>query len=206
MAMTSVQRNVVIAGFLGWTLDAFDFFILIFAAKAIAADFHVGREDVIFAVTLTLLARPFGAFVFGLLADRFGRRPMLMLDIALFSFFELASAFAPNLAALFVLRVLFGFAMGGEWGLGSSLTMEIIPEKSRGFVSGLLQEGYACGNLLAALLFWAAVRPHRLARHVHRRLPAVAARAVHPLDGSGIASMAARADAEPATSAIRSPR
>jgi MFS transporter, SHS family, lactate transporter len=154
MAMTSVQRNVVIAGFLGWTLDAFDFFILVFAAKAIAADFHVGREDVIFAVFLTLAARPFGAFVFGLLADRYGRRPMLMLDIALFSFFELASAFAPNLTVLFILRLCFGFAMGGEWGLGSSLTMEIIPEKSRGFVSGLLQEGYACGNLLAALLFW----------------------------------------------------
>jgi MFS transporter, SHS family, lactate transporter len=154
MAMNSVQRNVVIAGFLGWTLDAFDYFILIFAAKSIAADFHVGREDVVFAVTLTLLARPLGAFVFGLLADRYGRRPMLMLDIVLFSFFELASAFAPNLTALFVLRLFFGFAMGGEWGLGSSLTMEIIPEKSRGFVSGLLQEGYACGNLLAALLFW----------------------------------------------------
>ena len=154
MAMTSVQRNVVIAGFLGWTLDAFDFFILVFAAKAIAADFHVGRDDVIFAVTLTLAARPLGAFVFGLLADRFGRRPMLMLDIALFSFFELATAFAPNLMVLFVLRLLFGFAMGGEWGLGSSLTMEIVPEKSRGLVSGLLQEGYACGNLLAALLFW----------------------------------------------------
>ena len=154
MAMNSVQRNVVIAGFLGWTLDAFDFFILVFAAKAIAADFHVAREDVVFAVTLTLMARPLGAFVFGLLADRYGRRPMLMLDIALFSFFELASAFAPNLTGLFVLRLLFGFAMGGEWGLGSSLTMEIIPEKSRGFVSGLLQQGYACGNLLAALLFW----------------------------------------------------
>jgi SHS family lactate transporter-like MFS transporter len=154
MAMTSVQRNVVVAGFLGWTLDAFDFFVLVFAAKAIAADFNVAREDVVFAVTLTLMARPAGAFVFGMLADKYGRRPMLMLDIALFSFFELASAFAPNLAVLFVLRLLFGFAMGGEWGLGSSLTMEIIPEKSRGFVSGLLQEGYACGNLLAALLFW----------------------------------------------------
>ena len=152
--MTSVQRNVVIAGFLGWTLDAFDFFVLTFAVKAIAADFHVDREDVVFAITLTLLARPLGAVVFGLLADRYGRRPMLMLDIALFSFFELASAFAPNLSALFVLRALFGFAMGGEWGLGSSLTMETISEKSRGFVSGLLQEGYACGNLLAALLFW----------------------------------------------------
>src|SRR4051794_39255516 len=154
MSMTKVQRNVVIAGFLGWTLDAFDYFILIFAAKAIAADFHVAREDVVFAVTLTLLARPFGAAVFGLLAERYGRRPMLMIDIALFSFFELASAFAPNLGVLFALRLMFGFAMGGEWGLGSSLTMEIIPEKSRGFVSGLLQEGYACGNLLAALLFW----------------------------------------------------
>ena len=154
MAMTSAQRNVVIAGFLGWTLDAFDYFILIFAAKAIATDFQVSRENVIFAVTLTLLARPIGAFVFGLLAEKYGRRPMLMLDVALFSVFELATAFAPNLTILFVLRLLFGFAMGGEWGLGSSLTMEIIPEKSRGFVSGLLQEGYACGNLLAALLFW----------------------------------------------------
>ncbi|HEX3896062.1 MAG TPA: MFS transporter, partial [Rudaea sp.] len=154
MAMTSAQRNVVIAGFLGWTLDAFDYFILIFAAKAIATDFQVSRENVIFAVTLTLLARPIGAFVFGLLAEKYGRRPMLMLDVALFSVFELGTAFAPNLTILFVLRLLFGFAMGGEWGLGSSLTMEIIPEKSRGFVSGLLQEGYACGNLLAALLFW----------------------------------------------------
>jgi len=152
--MNKVQRNVVAAGFLGWTLDAFDFFVLVFAAKAIAADFHVLREDVVFAVTLTLMARPLGAFVFGQLADRYGRRPMLMLDIALFSLFELGSAFAPNLPALFVLRLLFGFAMGGEWGLGSSLTMEIIPEKTRGIVSGLLQEGYACGNLLAALLFW----------------------------------------------------
>ena len=154
MSMTRVQRNVVIAGFLGWTLDAFDYFILIFAAKEIATDFHVARADVVFAVTLTLMARPLGAFVFGLLAERYGRRPMLMIDIALFSFFELASAFAPNLGVLFALRLLFGFAMGGEWGLGSSLTMEIIPPKARGFVSGLLQEGYACGNLLAALLFW----------------------------------------------------
>ncbi len=155
MAMTSVQRKVVLAGFLGWTLDAFDYFVLIFAAKAIATDFNVPREDVVFAVTLTLMARPLGAFVFGLLAEKYGRRPMLMLDVALFSVFELASAFVPNLYWLFGVRLLFGFAMGGEWGLGSSLTMEMIPEKSRGFVSGLLQEGYAAGNLLAALLFWA---------------------------------------------------
>src|SRR3978361_430633 len=127
MAMTSVQRSVVVAGFLGWTLDAFYYVVLIFAAKAIASDFNVPREDVVFAVTLTLMARPFGAFVFGLLAEKYGRRPMLMLDVALFSIFELASAFAPSLTALFVLRLFFGFAMGGEWGLGSSLTMEIIP-------------------------------------------------------------------------------
>ena len=157
MAMTSVQRKVVVAGFLGWTLDAFDYFVLIFAAKSIATEFNVPREDVVFAVTLTLMARPLGAFVFGLLAEKYGRRPMLMLDVALFSVFELASAFVPNLTMLFVVRLLFGFAMGGEWGLGSSLTMEMIPEKSRGFVSGLLQEGYACGNLLAALLFWALI-------------------------------------------------
>jgi SHS family lactate transporter-like MFS transporter len=152
-SLNTVQRKTVLASFLGWTLDAFDYFVLIYAAKAIADDFHVGREEVLFAVTLTLAARPFGAFVFGRLADHYGRRPILMLDILLFSAFELASAFAPSLTVLLILRTLFGFAMGGEWGLGASLTMEIIPEKSRGIVSGLLQEGYACGSLLAALLF-----------------------------------------------------
>jgi MFS transporter, SHS family, lactate transporter len=154
-AMNSAQRNVVVAGFLGWTLDAFDYFVLIFAVKAIAADFNETRDSVALAITLTLAARPFGAFVFGWLADKFGRRPILMLDVLLFSVFELASAFAPSLTVLLILRALFGFAMGGEWGLGSSLTMELIPEKTRGIVSGLLQEGYACGNLLAGLMFWA---------------------------------------------------
>jgi|SRR5579863_2408328 len=154
-AMNSAQRNVVIAGFLGWTLDAFDYFVLIFAVKAIANDFHTSRESVALAITLTLAARPFGAFVFGRLADKYGRRPILMLDVLMFSVFELASAFAPSLTVLLILRTLFGFAMGGEWGLGASLTMEIIPEKTRGIVSGLLQEGYACGNLLAGLMFWA---------------------------------------------------
>lgn len=152
-AMNSVQRKVVLASFLGWTLDAFDFFVLTFAIKSIATEFNAPRDEVFIAVVLTLAARPFGAFIFGRLADRFGRRPVLMLDVALFSIFELASAFAPSLTVLFVLRTFFGFAMGGEWGLGASLTMETIPEKTRGFVSGLLQEGYACGNLLAALLF-----------------------------------------------------
>ena len=154
-AMTSVQRKVVFASFLGWTLDAFDYFVLIVVMKHIAADFKVEVPSVALAVFLTLAMRPLGAFVFGMLADKFGRRPILMIDILLFSAFELASAFAPNLTALLVLRALFGFAMGGEWGLGASLTMESIPEKTRGFVSGLLQQGYAFGNLLAAFLFWA---------------------------------------------------
>jgi SHS family lactate transporter-like MFS transporter len=147
------QRHTVLASFLGWTLDAFDFFLLTFAVSAIAADFKVGREQVFVAVTFTLAARPLGAFLFGRLAEKFGRRPILMLDIALFSAFEFATAFSPNLAALIVLRFLFGFAMGGEWGIGASLALESIPAKARGVVSGLLQEGYAVGGLLAGLVF-----------------------------------------------------
>jgi SHS family lactate transporter-like MFS transporter len=153
MAMTTVQRKVVLASFLGWMLDAFDYFVLTFAIVSIAKEFQVGREEVFVGVVLTLAARPFGAFVFGLLAEKYGRRPLLMINVLMFSVFELLSAFAPSLTVLLILRTMFGFAMGGEWGLGASLTMESIPEKSRGFVSGLLQEGYACGNLLAALLF-----------------------------------------------------
>jgi MFS transporter, SHS family, lactate transporter len=147
------QRHTVLASFLGWTLDAFDFFLLTFAVSAIAADFKVGREQVFVAVTFTLAARPLGAFLFGRLAEKFGRRPILMLDIVLFSAFEFATAFSPNLAALIVLRFLFGFAMGGEWGIGASLALESIPAKARGVVSGLLQEGYAVGGLLAGLVF-----------------------------------------------------
>jgi SHS family lactate transporter-like MFS transporter len=147
------QRHTVLASFLGWTLDAFDFFLLTFAVSAIATDFKVGREQVFVAVTFTLAARPLGAFLFGRLAERFGRRPILMLDIVLFSAFEFATAFSPNLATLIFLRFLFGFAMGGEWGIGASLALESIPAKARGVVSGLLQEGYAVGGLLAGLVF-----------------------------------------------------
>jgi MFS transporter, SHS family, lactate transporter len=147
------QRHTVLACFLGWTLDAFDFFLLIFAITAIAADFNVGREKVFVAVTLTLAARPLGAFVFGRLAEHFGRRPILMIDVVLFSVFELATAFVPNLSMLLVLRFLFGFAMGGEWGIGASLTLESVPPEARGFISGLLQDGYAIGGLLAGLVF-----------------------------------------------------
>jgi MFS transporter, SHS family, lactate transporter len=149
----SRQRNAFVASFLGWTLDAFDFFLMVFVLRAVAAEFHTDVKAVTVAVTLTLAMRPAGALVFGALADRFGRRPILMIDIMLFSILELAAAFAPSLVALIILRAAFGFAMGGEWGIGASLTMETIPAKARGLASGLLQEGYACGYLLAAVVY-----------------------------------------------------
>ncbi len=149
----ATARKVVIAAFLGWTLDAFDFFILIFTFSAVAKSFHVGITAVTIAVTLTLAMRPIGALLFGRLADRYGRRPMLMVNIVAFSFFELATGFAPNLAAFMILRALYGVAMGGEWGIGSSLTMETIPARWRGWVSGLLQSGYPAGYFLATVLF-----------------------------------------------------
>ena len=155
--LRSLSRNqwaTISASFLGWTLDAFDFFLMVFMFKAIATEFHADIPAVAIASTLTLAARPFGALVFGLLADRFGRRPVLMLDILLFSALELASAYAPSLTVLLILRAAFGFAMGGEWGVGASLAMESIPPKARGFISGLLQEGYAAGYLLASVVFF----------------------------------------------------
>jgi len=147
------QRAAFIASLLGWTLDAFDFFILVFVIRSIAADFNSQVKDVTYALTLTLMFRPLGALVFGWLADRFGRRPILMIDILLFSFFEVGSATAPSLSVFLVWRALFGFAMGGEWGIGSSLVMETIPAQARGVVSGILQQGYALGYLLAAVAF-----------------------------------------------------
>jgi SHS family lactate transporter-like MFS transporter len=148
------QWSAVIASFLGWTLDAFDFFLMVFMIDAIAHEFHSDHEAVFIGVTLTLAARPFGALLFGWLADKFGRRPILMIDILLFSVFEFASAFAPSLLVLLIIRTLFGFAMGGEWGIGASLVMESIPAKTRGIISGLLQEGYACGYLLASIAYY----------------------------------------------------
>ena len=147
------QRSAVLASFLGWTLDAFDFFILVFVFKDVAKSFGTDVVTVSWALFLTLAARPVGALIFGLAADKYGRRPTLMVDIILFSVLELATAFAPNLAVFMVLRVLFGVAMGGEWGVGSSLTMETIPAKSRGMVSGILQAGYPSGYLLASVVF-----------------------------------------------------
>jgi SHS family lactate transporter-like MFS transporter len=152
-ALTRVQRNTFSACFLGWTLDAFDFFLLTFCLKAIAATFQVSVKEVAEAVFWTLVMRPLGAFLFGAMAERYGRRPTLMLNVIAFSVFELASAFAPTLHSFLVCRALFGIAMGGVWGVGAALALETLPAKGRGFFSGLLQEGYVVGNLLAAALF-----------------------------------------------------
>jgi SHS family lactate transporter-like MFS transporter len=153
MSWTREQRNVTIAAYLGWTLDAFDFFLMVFVLKDIAAEFATTIPAVAFALTLTLAMRPLGALIFGRLADRFGRRPTLMVNIACYSLLELASGFAPSLTALLALRALFGVAMGGEWGVGSALTMETVPTHARGIVSGLLQAGYPSGYLLASVVF-----------------------------------------------------
>ncbi len=150
-ALNKTQRAAFVASFLGWALDAFDYFLLTFILKNIADDFHVKVTEVSLAITLTLVARPFGAFVFGRLADRFGRKPILQIDVAIYSLLAIASAFSPNLWVLLALRFLFGFAMGGEWGIGASLALETIPVKSRGVVSGILQEGYPVGFFLASL-------------------------------------------------------
>jgi SHS family lactate transporter-like MFS transporter len=147
------QKNTVIASYLGWTLDAFDFFLLVFVLKDVTKEFGVEESHVALAITLTLACRPLGAFIFGRMADRFGRRPILMLDVGLYSMLGFATAFAPNLTSFLVIRALFGVAMGGEWGIGASLTMESVKQESRGVVSGLLQSGYPTGYLLASVVY-----------------------------------------------------
>ena len=178
------QRNVVIASFLGWTLDAFDFFLMVFVLKDIAAEFNTAISDVTYAILLTLAMRPIGAFLFGRAADRWGRRPTLMIDVLLYSVLEFASGFSPNLTILLVLRALYGVAMGGEWGVGASLTMESIPPQARGFVSGLLQSGYPTGYFIASVvyallfpvigwrgMFMIGVLPALLVLYIRRRVP-----------------------------------
>src|SRR5215216_1888708 len=153
------QRNTFIACFLGWALDAFDFFLVTFVLVPISHEFGRSIPEVAFAITLTLMARPLGAFVFGLLGDKFGRRIPLMMDIVFYSIIELLTAFAPNFTIFLILRALFGVGMGGEWGLGASLAMESLPTQTRGLFSGILQQGYAVGYLLAALVYW-IIFPH----------------------------------------------
>src|SRR5438477_5611692 len=158
-SLSRAQRNTFIACFLGWTLDALDFFLLTFVFVPVAHDFGRTIPQVTFAITITLMMHPLGAFIFGWLGDRFGRRIPLMIDIVFYSVVELLTAFAPNFATFLFLRALFGIGMGGEWGLGASLAMESLPTHVRGLFSGILQQGYAFGYLLAALVYW-IVFPH----------------------------------------------
>src|SRR6202040_997158 len=181
---TSEQRHVVAASFLGWTLDAFDFFLLVFVLKDIAQEFDTDITEVTFAILLTLAMRPIGAYIFGRAADRWGRRPTLMVDVLCYSIIEFASGFSPNLTALLILRAIFGIAMGGEWGVGASLTMESIPPHARGFVSGLLQSGDPTGYFLASIgygvlfpyigwrgMFMVGVIPALLVLYIRRTVP-----------------------------------
>ena len=155
-ALTTEQRHTFVACLLGWALDAFDYFILAFTLPAISHEFHTEVAKVTIAFTATLAMRPVGALLFGWAADRFGRHPTLMINVVSYSILELCSAAAPSLTVLIVIRGLYGIAMGGEWGVGAALALESVPKESRGAVSGLLQQGYPLGYLLAALLFGSA--------------------------------------------------
>jgi len=152
--LNRTERKTFLACFLGWALDAFDFFLLTFVLVPVAHEFGRTIPEVAFGITLTLMMRPLGAFVFGLLGDKFGRRIPLMADIIFYSVIELMTAFAPNFTVFLILRALFGIGMGGEWGLGASLAMESLPTATRGLFSGILQQGYAVGYLLAAVVYW----------------------------------------------------
>ncbi|HEY1759750.1 MAG TPA: MFS transporter [Bryobacteraceae bacterium] len=152
-------RYAIAAGFLGWTFDAFDYFVLVFVLPAVAKDFGRSIPDLTITLMATLAARPIGAVLFGLLADRFGRRPVLMANVVFYSLMEVLSGLAPSYSAFLALRLLYGIGMGGTWGVGASLVLESVPPKWRGVASGLLQEGYAVGNLLAAGAFY-TVFPH----------------------------------------------
>src|SRR5881397_1745235 len=158
-ATTTDTRAAVTAGFLGWTLDAFDFFLVVMTLTAIARNFGRSDADIAFSLTLTLLFRPVGAFTFGLLADRYGRKIPLMADLVFYSVIEVLTGLTRDYTTFLVLRALFGIGMGGEWGVGASLVMEKVPPRLRGIVSGLLQQGYAAGYLLAALCYF-FVFPH----------------------------------------------
>jgi SHS family lactate transporter-like MFS transporter len=163
---TTVKREVatghlpaVIAGFSGWLLDSFDFFLVTFCLTAIARDFHKSDAEIALVITMTLAFRPVGGFVFGLMADRYGRRLPLMINTGLFAIAEVLTGLAPTYATLLVVRALFGVVMGGQWGVGTSLAMEKAPANNRGMLSGLLQQGYASGNVVAAICYF-LVYPH----------------------------------------------
>jgi MFS transporter, SHS family, lactate transporter len=172
--LTRDQRNAFLAALLGWTMDAFDYFLVVFVFADIARDFHSSLTSVTFATTLTLAFRPLGALLFGLWADKRGRRIALMADVAFYSLVEVLSGFSTSLGMLLALRALYGIGMGGEWGLGASLALEKLPPEKRGFFSGVLQQGYALGYLLAAIAFYLVV-PHFDVHHGWRVLFGVGA-------------------------------
>jgi SHS family lactate transporter-like MFS transporter len=180
----SGQAHAVAASFLGWTLDAFDFFVVVFLIDKLAADFHVGKKAIIASLFVTLVMRPVGALIFGLMTDRYGRRIPLMTNVVFFSVVELLCGFSPNLTFFLVMRALYGIGMGGEWGIGASLAMESVPPRWRGILSGVLQSGYSTGYLLAAVvarfvlptwgwrpMFWLGGLPALLAFYISYRVP-----------------------------------
>lgn len=148
------QNAAVTASFLGWTLDAFDYFLVVYCLTAIGSEFHRTDAQMALTITVTLAFRPVGAFLFGLMADRYGRRIPLMVDLIFYSVIEVSTGFAPGYTSFIILRALFGIGMGGEWGVGASLAMEKVSPKFRGLISGILQQGYALGNMLAALSYF----------------------------------------------------
>ena len=200
----SDRWHAMAAGLLGWTLDAFDFFVVIFLLDTLAEHFRVPKSDIVLTITATLAMRPLGALLFGMMADRYGRRRPLMVNVLFFSAIELLCGFAPNYAVFFILRMLFGIGMGGEWGVGASLAMEHAPVRWRGVLSGILQSGYSVGYLLAALaarlvlpnwgwraMFWVGGVPALLALYIRTKVPESEAwkqhRVARTIDGPRIA-------------------
>jgi MFS transporter, SHS family, lactate transporter len=184
VAGPSKYWHAVTAAFLGWTLDAFDFFVVVFLVDTLASQFHVSKTRIVLTITATLSMRPLGAIVFGLLADRYGRRRPLMANVIFFSVVELLCGFAPNYTVFLILRTIYGIGMGGEWGVGASLAMEAAPGRWRGILSGVLQSGYSIGYLLAAIaarfiephfgwraMFWAGGLPALLALYIRWTVP-----------------------------------
>ena len=199
MADSSRQPvHAIAASFLGWTLDAFDFFVVVFLFGTLSQQFHVSKAALVFSTTMTLATRPIGALIFGVLADRYGRRIPLMANVIYFSVIELLCGFSPNFTFFLVMRTLFGIGMGGEWGVGASLAMESAPKKWRGVLSGILQSGYSVGYLLAAIvarfvlpawgwrpMFWLGGVPALLALYIRSRVPESEAWKTHRASSAG---------------------
>jgi MFS transporter, SHS family, lactate transporter len=200
----SDRWHAMSAGFLGWILDAFDFFVVIFLFDTLAAHFHVSKAAIVGSVAATLAMRPLGALIFGMLADRYGRRGPLMFNVVYFATIEVLCGFAPNFTVFFILRMLFGIGMGGEWGVGASMVMEHAPVRWRGVLSGILQSGYSIGYLLAAVaarvvlpnlgwraMFWIGGIPALLALYIRTKVPESEAwqqhRVARTIDGPKIA-------------------